>query len=314
MRKLIFLLAIGLLISTSLSAQHQVFSQFTSTPLIVNPGYTGDVNGRFRVYTHSQSEASGHSGDIYRFNISGDAKFSLGQKSELGVGINGWLKQYKSFSGYMESYMLSTAIHHYFGDKSKSHHKISLGLSYRQVFLSKHWSTDKFNYGLFSTGLLWRYQSVGRFSIEAGLSVYGLNTPVIPFKTNNSLPIELNSTPQPQLLTCMSLAEFPIGKQTSLLPTVYYLTRVSAFQKLSYGSFFRYYPKADSSRRFYQFGFFGKRNVYSDSSQINASYLSSVMNAQFNRVSVGLSYDVLASTLMEFGTANLIEFSLGLRI
>src|SRR5688500_6495438 len=89
MKKLIFFFATGLLAFVSYG-QSTHFSQFYSTPLLINPASTGLTYGPYRVASNYRNQWN-DAGSAYKtFTISGDAqilKNKMAEGNTLGLGL-----------------------------------------------------------------------------------------------------------------------------------------------------------------------------------------------------------------------------------
>src|SRR6185295_12441310 len=88
--KKVFLLITSCAVSFLASAQSYHQSQFYSTPMLVNPAFTGNTGGPYRFAANYRSQWRNEGTPYTTFAASGDAhilKNALGENSVLGLGL-----------------------------------------------------------------------------------------------------------------------------------------------------------------------------------------------------------------------------------
>jgi type IX secretion system PorP/SprF family membrane protein len=112
--KKVFLFITTCIIGFLANAQSYHLSQFYSTPLLVNPAFTGNTGGPYRFAANYRSQWRNEGTPYTTFAASGDAhilKNALGENSVLGIGLT-FLND-KVLDGVVQanSFLLSTGYH-----------------------------------------------------------------------------------------------------------------------------------------------------------------------------------------------------------
>ena len=207
---IIALLALG---SINVNAQDIHFSQFSSSPLTLNPGHTGAFDGDVRAVINYKDQwrtisnpyktlsfsvdapllkdvitdgalsagiavLSDKAGDLdvgtTQFNLFLAANKSLNKENNISIGISGGFAQW-AISGDAETQQWDSEY-----DPSATG-----GYTNDAVYGS---TMESFSYGDFSTGILWSY--IGNIKAHAGISLFHVNKPNMSFVNN---PEKLNA-------------------------------------------------------------------------------------------------------------------------
>src|SRR5215217_3819601 len=112
--KKIFLIITTCITGFLASAKSYHLSQFYSTPLLVNPAFTGNTSGPYRFAANYRSQWKNEGTPYTTFTASGDAhilKNALSEGNALGIGLT-FLND-KTMSGLVQtnSFSLSTGYH-----------------------------------------------------------------------------------------------------------------------------------------------------------------------------------------------------------
>jgi len=330
MKKFIFGFLILAFSASLLQAQNINISQFDNNPLFVNPGMTGDFEGRLRVNGYHRNQwtnvLDGASYQTYTLSV--DSRFPLGKNTDIGIGIAGLNESSGSLNYTVKTYQVSTALHSYIGERYKSHHTLSLGVSAGPASQSLDIVSDDFvwssehdgnggntgispgimdslrnidSYPLLSTGLMWSYRSTSRFSARAGVATYGLNRPSVSFVSDSGKPL-------PIFWTLIGQVELPFANRFSVIPSAYYV-KTGSMDQLTFGTFGRFYNSGESNQRFIQVGIFGKttRNPEFD---IFFNQVYSIQ-ARFQRENFSIGYAFDRHNLSGLPSGSTHEFSLG---
>jgi type IX secretion system PorP/SprF family membrane protein len=198
---LILLCVLGI---TRAKAQDIHFSQFSSSPLTLNPGHTGAFDGDFRAAINFKDQwktianpyrtlafsvdapilkdvitdgaisaglgiLSDKAGDLdvgtTQLNLFVAANKSLDKQNNISIGISGGFAQW-AIGGDAEKQQW---------DSEYDPNSVS-GYSNNNIGSA---SLENFSYGDFSTGILWNY--IGDIKAHAGLSLFHLNKPNMSF-------------------------------------------------------------------------------------------------------------------------------------
>lgn len=308
----IFVMFIG----GSLAAQDIHFSQFYNAPLLLNPAYTGKINGTFRAGIIYRNQWFGKIDGRTTFStpmVSFDMPIRLKKGDAFGVG--GYVVNDRSSGGLLSriQVVLSGAYHKGFGDGNR--HSLSLGFQagFNQRKLDRagmNFSTmlgDNFtfdpslpsqeNFGQtttnfdVSTGLGWSSKVTDKFFFSVGVSAFNLIT---PYNTFNS-----NEEDNMRRITANLSMDIRVAKRFSLLPSVIYQNQAKA-QETNVGLS----GAIDFNKDFTLFmgGYYRVKDA-----------VIPYIGADYKGFRLGLSYDVNASSLNRIETTKnvgAIEISL----
>ena len=189
---------------TQVSAQDIHFSQFTSSPLTLNPAHTGAYDGDIRAVMNFKDQwktianpyktlafsvdapvlkdvitdgaicagisiLSDKAGDLdvgtTQFNLFLAANKSLNRENNISIGLSGGFAQW-AIGGDAETQQWDSEY-----DPSSSSGYTNNGLGSA--------SLENFSYGDFSTGVLWNY--ISNIKAHAGISIFHLNKPTMSY-------------------------------------------------------------------------------------------------------------------------------------
>jgi len=257
-------LLVGLLLACLTSRSQDVhFSQFYSTPLLVNPAMTGIFDGKFRITNNYRSQWSSFGGGYSTIHLSGDLPIgkSRFKHDYFGLGIliyhdqAGDAKFTQTIVEGSISYTISI-------DQGDNYLAIGFrgGMNSRQMDLSKatwdsQWDGDAFNSALpsgelsavqtinldMTAGLMWYYIPDGRNSVCIGGSFAHLASPNVSFKTDYEDILNNRITAHGSAEICLddystawvepkALAQFQ-GNQSEIVAGAYYKTRLQLKSK-----------------------------------------------------------------------------------
>ncbi len=290
--------SIFILLSTNINSQDVFFSQYENTPLNLNPGLTGNFDGKARLFLNYRNQwpsllkqASYKTG-----SISLDSKFKIGNSSKLGIGFNTLFDRVGSLNFGSNQLNFLTSIMHDFIKTKNSYHSISLGFNFgyikRQFDIDKAKFPDqtdslegynsKIHFFNFSTGLSWDYKSNSRLSFQLGASINNINRPNISFHKfyKHKLNVRYN---------LHGNSELPLFKEISLVPSFMFISQAND-DVLTIGLSNKWYFKPESFSNYFQIGIQGRKYIdYSGKSRFSTYILTAIID--INAFSIGLSYD-----------------------
>lgn len=218
MNKLVILLIIVNTFSLSTFAQDPQFSQYFSSPLTLNPAYTGFFEGPQRLAMNFRNQWLGVGEPFQTGTISLESKLikqQVGQENILGLGIMGMFD--KTAGGtYRSNYLsISTAYHQVLDDNAYHHLGIgfqaSMGtrnLDFNRVSFNEQFSSRGFDLSIyngesmltksatyldFNTGLMYNYNGI-RNRYYLGTSLYHITRPSISFLGNDRYQLPMRIT------------------------------------------------------------------------------------------------------------------------
>ena len=127
MKKLCFSILVMLPLITMAQSYH--FSQFYSTPLLVNPAFTGFTGGNYRVATNYRSQWSGGGSPYTTSSLSFDVsplRGKLDEGNKLGVGLS--IMNDKSFEGAVQANSLALSAAYNLSLDADQVHSVGVGL------------------------------------------------------------------------------------------------------------------------------------------------------------------------------------------
>lgn len=330
------LLAIG----TSSVAQDIHFTQFYMSPLNLNPAMTGVNNCKSRFVANYRNQwASAIGSNAYNtYSVSYDQKMPVGREDYFGLGGSLWgdvagETRFGTTQGRL-SFSYSKKMAGY--RKSASYLVVGADAALTQRSISQNdfrWPTQinpvsghdptidpmenindfDFIYPDIAAGLLWFSVIDERTNWYMGAALHHLNQPNVSFY--DDVPVSLYSR-----ITLHGGAQFPMTRRISLLPFGIYMSQ-GPHKELNIGSSVRFaMGPSRSTGQSFQLGLWyrgGTQATFTDGAgntggggiHSDAVILSSRFN--YDRFSIGLSYDLNISQLKAAGSANgAFEFSL----
>ena len=198
------LVSLWLIISINLCnlcyAQDIHFSQFYSTPLLLNPGATGAFDGKFRSGIHFRNQWSSLGSPYQTYSAS--AEMALLKKKEKGNSLGVGLMMFGDKAGNAALKRTQFNFSLSYNAKLNDQHNLALGLQggYAQRSIDNNvlqWGSQyngtsydpdnipppymsefsNVSYIDLSSGLLWNYQISNMAEVSAGAAMFHLNTP-----------------------------------------------------------------------------------------------------------------------------------------
>lgn len=279
------------------SAQDPHYSQYFSSPLSLNPAFTGYYDGKHRLATNFRNQWLG-AGDPFTTATVGFDTRVLASKMDnniLGLGIN-LIGDRTATGTYNSNYAsLSAAYHQGLDEEGFQHLAIgfqgSMGnrmLDYNRLPFNAQFSSRGFDLTLdntenfvtrrstyydFNFGLMYNYLK-DRNRFYFGTSYYHVNQPRMTFLGNEPYVL-------PARLTVHSGASFLVGQQGEVFLSGQFMAQ-GGVSNTSIGAAYGYSPyEMDDNRVFYAGLFYRHQDaVY--------PYLGML----YNDIQIGLSYDV----------------------
>jgi type IX secretion system PorP/SprF family membrane protein len=319
------LVVLFLAFNVGLKAQDVHFSQFSFSPLQVNPALTGVFDGKFRVSNLYRSQWSGLGKGYTTLHFSADAPVGKSETKSNYFGVGAMIYQDKAGSAGFKSTILEASLSYTTALDDQKDNFFSLGfqagINQQSIDLTKaswdnQWNGDvfdpllpsgesiqlqTFSYVDFNAGVLYYYVPDENNSFDIGASMSHIGSPNVSFYTLTETPlrrkITLHSSGhlaldrnyqtwiQPKLLVMMQ------GNQKEITAGAYYKSKVQ------FKSIYTNYKK---EAYFYGGAFYR----WKDALILSARF-------EFNTVGLGLSYDINTSSLSKLaGASNAFEVNL----
>jgi type IX secretion system PorP/SprF family membrane protein len=299
MKRILHILSLTLMmvVTGRAVAQDPHYSQYFSSPLTLNPAFTGYYDGKHRLTTNFRNQWLGAGDPFTTATIGFDTRVmsSKFQNNLLGIGIN-VLGDRTATGAYNSNYASLSAAYHQSLDEEGFQH-IGIGfqgnmgtrkLDYNRLPFNAQFASRGFDLSLDNTenfvsrnasyydlnfGLLYNYVK-DRKRFYFGTSYYHINQPSMTFLGNDPYTL-------PARLSIHSGASFLVGQQGELFLSGHYMSQGGA-NSSTIGMAYGYSPfEMDDNRVFYAGVFYRNKDaVY--------PYLGLL----YNDFQIGLSYDV----------------------
>ncbi|MBL4755054.1 MAG: PorP/SprF family type IX secretion system membrane protein [Flavobacteriales bacterium] len=188
------------------SAQDIHFSQFSSSPLTLNPGATGAFNGKFRVAANIKDQWTAFDSPFKTRSLSFDMPFM--EDIITDGSLAGGIHYVRDIAGDLDVGTNQIGLSLAANKSLDRENNVSIGIQagFAQWAIggdgnTRRWDSEfdpsasggytnngalestipleNFSYGDFSTGIFWRY--MGNIQAHAGLAVYHVNRPSLSF-------------------------------------------------------------------------------------------------------------------------------------
>lgn len=318
MKKIYFCFLISFLaFFIELKAQDPRFSQFYTTPQLVNPALTGVFDGEYRININYRTQWNSilnksafttyAAGGDYRYNVADNDYAGFGAtvlKQNSGVGdlsrtqghLNGsYIKQLGGGGYGGPDYYLAAGAQLGFGQFSTNWGKYWFSKQYddntqtvnKGLSSGENGNSTSNTYFDFGVGLLWYAVFDEKTSIYFGGSIAHLNSPEISFYNDSNEKLYNRST-------LHGGGEFKLSPYLSLLPAAYFMIQGPS-KELVAGSNIRY-SNNDWQEFSIRAGAWARVNNRLD--KFN-NFESTIVNLsfEFERYLLGLSYDINTSKL-----------------
>ncbi len=249
-----FLIIVLIQISYFVKAQDPHFTQFFSSPLTLNPAYTGKIDGNVRFAGNFRNQWGQFSNGFKTYTASADFKIeneSLAYNDNLGIGIL-MLNDKAGTAGLKTNYIGLSAAYHkaldeegfqYISAGFQAAH-VTKNVDYNKLIFENQLTNTGFDLGLSSNennllptlkywdvnvGLLYSNAPTENSNFYAGVSVYHVNSPKESFLVGD---IKI-----PQRYTLHGGGYFAIGGSTQFHFSGMYTRQANASELLAGGAF-----------------------------------------------------------------------------
>lgn len=302
MNRLTFLLLLIAAMTCRLTAQDIHFSQYYSTPLNINPSYTGNFTGDYRAGLNYRQQWGSVTVPYKSFDFYGDMSFNKNflHRNYFSAGI--YLVSDHAGDGDLSvtKVMASGAYHLSFDDTKTSF--LSLGVqagfvqksvNFSNFYFDNQWADAGFDLGLptgenyaaqqtsyadVNAGLSYSYTGSEKFSFYSGVALYHLLRPGDSFYGNSTNRLGIRPA-------FNAGAVFQISDQVYLYPSMMYMSQKKAHELLA-GSMIGFSLNTVSSNQLFA-GLFGR---FGDA-------LIPVIGYQYEHWRAMMNYDVNTSSL-----------------
>lgn len=297
------------LICKSVAAQDPHYSQYFSSPLSLNPAFTGYYDGKHRLATNFRNQWVGAGDPFTTASVSFDTRAMVEKLDKNILGIGAMVTTDRTASGSFNSnyFALSTAYHQSLDEEGYQH--LALGfqgsvgsriLDYNKVSFNSQFASRGFdltlpnnenfvtrtaNYFDFNFGLMYNYlKDRKRFYI--GTSYYHVSQPKMTFLGNDPYVL-------PARFTVHSGASLLVGSQGELFLNAQYMSQGGATNQVV-GIAYGYSPYESNDENVFYAGIFYR---HQDAVYPYIGYL-------FNDLQIGISYDVNITNLQISNSRN----------
>lgn len=313
------LLFVGIfLLAHPLRAQDPHFSQYYASPWTLNPALTGIFNGKWRVVANYRDQWSSFLSPVpFRtYSAAFDMRMHVGRNDFATFGI-GALHDEAGTARYMQNKALlgGAFVKQLSGGRYRASHYLSVGaqvgIGQNGIDWSKLWFSRQYNTGInapdpnlsngetnanantnayidFNAGLLWYVLLDNDGFFYVGGAMHHLNSPAISLVNNDSETLYSRWSGQ-------FGAQFPLSDNFSLMPSALIMAQGPSLQT-NIGANIRY-SNNDLNEVGLRFGAFVRMgNKLDQGLQMDA--IIPVAMLEFNRWTLGLSYDLTVSSLV----------------
>ncbi len=298
---LIFISIFCLVLALKSYGQDIHFSQFSSSPMNLNPALTGDFEGSYRFVGNGRRQWSSVTIPYQTFGVSADANSILRIKN-VGAGIS--IYQDKTGDSHFSTLQLNVSGSYRIKLNRDSTHFITLGvqsgftsrrIDYENLTYDNQFngivydpnlpSTENFQnagrvYPNLNTGINWRYKIKNRKTVSVGFSVFNVSAPKQSFFGNTLILLD-------RRYNLHVSGNYKLAKKVDLVPSALFSTQ-GTYKEFVLGSSVKYSLNTASAhyRAFYIGGWVRTKD---------AVFVSIGMD--FQKLYVGLSYDINYSNL-----------------
>jgi Bacteroidetes-specific putative membrane protein len=289
-------------------AQDVHFTQFTASPLIVNPAFTGNFSGSFRAAAIYRDQWSSITNGFRTYAVSVDAPIvnDLSHDDYLAAGIQLYNDRAGDANLQNLTALGSIAYHKFLGTKADKALSVGLqgGYTQKSLDLSKLYFQDEYqdgswnpgvgletagmnnkvNYFTINAGISWSHSATERFGYVIGLGANNLNQPQESFKKKKNSDVGLGMR-----YTAQVGAIAYVSEKFSLRPAVLYQSQASASEVVA-GNEFHLILGDPEIRSFATAVFLGGWYRLDDA-------IMATCGVEFKGFRLGLSYDYNSSAL-----------------
>lgn len=302
---------------TDATAQDPRFSQINASSVFVNPAMTGLYEGKLRVGMNYRDQWSSFLGQVpfrtfgasldYRFYVQKRDFFSMGltliqdEAGDSRLSMNSvkasfsYMKQLSGGRGYRNVQYLVAGAQLGYAQNSVNWTALRFSTQFDgssfdpSIPTGEDFESTTNFYADFNAGLLWYALLGSDKSVYAGASVHHLNQPNISFLDNETET--LNST-----YIIHGGGEIPINRDASFLPVTRAMFQGNSYQ-IDFGGTVRF-TTSDFNDVALRIGATGR--IVNGVDQIGTDALTVISALEWDRWSLGMSYDITVSNLSTF--------------
>jgi len=298
----------------SVQAQDIHFTQFTASPLIVNPAFTGAFSGQWRaaaIYRDQWRSVTPSAFKTYAVSVDAPIINDLSHDDNLAAGLQ--LYNDRAGDGNLSnlSVLGSIAYHKFLGSGQNKTLSVGFqgGYTQKSIDLTRLYFPNEFNnqgfdpgtsgeamnnrvnYFTLNAGISWAHSAGSRFGYVIGLGANNLNQPQESFmkKRNSDVGLGMRYTAQVGAVAYLS-------ETFSLRPAVLYQSQSTATELVA-GNEFHLIVGNPEFRNFTTAVFLGGYYRSNDALMVNAG-------VEFKGLRVGVSYDYNTSSLKTASNGN----------
>ncbi|RYE20148.1 MAG: type IX secretion system membrane protein PorP/SprF [Sphingobacteriales bacterium] len=289
-------------------AQDIHFTQFTASPLIVNPAFTGNFSGQFRASGVYRDQWNSVTNGFRTYAVSVDAPIinDLSHDDYLAAGVQLYNDRAGDANFQNLSVLGSIAYHKFLGARQDKVLSVGFqgGYTQKSVDISRLvWSDEysdgsfqpgtsgeypgikpKVDYGVINAGISWAHSVSDNFGYAIGLGANNLNQPQESLKKKRNAEVGLGMR-----YTAQVGAIAYVSEKFSLRPALLYQTQTAADEVVA-GNEFHLIVGNPEIRSFATAVFLGGYYRFNDAVLINAGI-------EFKGFRFGVSYDYNTSAL-----------------
>ncbi|MBS1771598.1 MAG: PorP/SprF family type IX secretion system membrane protein [Bacteroidetes bacterium] len=293
------------------NAQDIHFTQFSASPLIVNPAFTGSGTGVWRAAAVYRDQWRSVTSPFKTYAVSVDAPIvnDLTHDDNLAAGIQFYNDRAGDANLSNLSALASVAYHKFVGQGAALSVGFQGGYTQKSFDLTKLYFGNEFqggtfnpgtsgqnlnnkvNYFTFNAGIAWAHAPSQNFSYTIGLGANNINQPKESFekKTHSDVGLGMRYTAQLGI-------EANLSETFSIRPAFLYQTQTTAVEMVA-GNEFHLIVGNPEFRNFTTAVFLGGYWRSNDAIMVNAG-------VEFKGMRVGVSYDYNTSSLKTASNGN----------
>jgi type IX secretion system PorP/SprF family membrane protein len=307
-----FTVIVLFLIPVFVKAQDSHFTQFFSSPLTLNPAYTGKIDGNVRFAGNFRNQWGQFSSGFKTYTASADFKITndaLAENDNVGIGIL-MLNDKSGTAGLKTNYFGLSAAYHkaldeegfqYLSAGFQAAH-VNKNLDYNKLVFENQLTNTGYDLGMSSNennlsvnlkywdvnvGLLYSNAPTENSNFYAGVSVYHVNNPKESFL--------LDDIKIPQRFTLHGGGYFALGGSTQFHFSGMYTKQANAAEFIAGGAF-AFNANGDWQEN--------PTNIYLGGWNRFGDAFSPYAALEFANIRIGYSYDINTSSLKTLSNGN----------
>lgn len=325
------LIILSLVSWASLLAQDPHFSIFYGVPIGINPAYTGNFNGNFRVSAQYRDQwnsvLSNESIAAYKTAVASvEARTNKGIDENDFIGLGAYFMHDVAGQSRLSNTKLGLSASYRKALDQYGDHFIAIGgqaaffqskINLRDLTWGNQWDVDRYNpniigesanlddnliYYDFSAGLSWGYNVYGtRKRFFAGLGLLHVNQPTFSFFRAGTNPIDASAS-LPMRINFNAAAAFEAGAALDVIPKILVMKQGQSLETM-FGADVRLLldPSDEQSNSVYLGALTrvvgGDPNKVLNSSSLNLESFVITGRIDYNNMEIGAAYDFNVSDL-----------------